>query len=78
LTLSLAGHTYDLGEGDAVHFDSRLPHRVIARGNADAEVLLIASPLALERSSAALPAIAAPARASRQKTNRTSDLYTLS
>jgi 4-hydroxy-tetrahydrodipicolinate synthase len=53
LTLSLAGHTYDLEEGDAVHFDSRMPHRVIARGNVDAEILLIASPLALERSSAA-------------------------
>ena len=32
LTLSLAGKTYDLEPGDAAHFDSRLPHRLIARG----------------------------------------------
>src|ERR1019366_3453027 len=29
LTLSLAGKTYDLNPGDAAHFDSRLPHRLI-------------------------------------------------
>ena len=46
LTLSLAGKTYDLEPGDAAHFDSRLPHRLIARGNRDAEVLLVASPVA--------------------------------
>ena len=45
LTLSLAGKTYDLECGDAAHFDSRLPHRLIARGARDAEVLLVASPL---------------------------------
>ena len=45
LTLSLAGKTYDLERGDAAHFDSRLPHRLIARGSRDAEVLLVASPL---------------------------------
>lgn len=45
LTLSLAGKTYDLEPGDAAHFDSRLPHRLIARGNRDAEVLLVASPV---------------------------------
>jgi transcriptional regulator with XRE-family HTH domain len=44
LTLSLAGKTYDLEPGDAVHFDSRLPHRLIATGTQDAEVLLVASP----------------------------------
>lgn len=44
LTLSLAGKTYDLQPGDAAHFDSRLPHRLIARGKKDAEVLLVASP----------------------------------
>jgi len=44
LTLSLAGKTYDLMPGDAAHFDSRLPHRLIARGKKDAEVLLVASP----------------------------------
>ena len=32
ITLSLAGEKYDLAAGDAVHFDSRLPHRVMARG----------------------------------------------
>jgi transcriptional regulator with XRE-family HTH domain len=46
LTLSLAGKTYDLKPGDAAHFDSRLPHRLIARGKKDAEVLLVASPVA--------------------------------
>ena len=30
ITLSLADERYDLDTGDAVHFDSRLPHRVIA------------------------------------------------
>jgi transcriptional regulator with XRE-family HTH domain len=45
LTLSLAGRTYELGCGDAAHFDSRLPHRLIAKGSTDAEVLLVASPL---------------------------------
>ena len=45
LTLSLAGKTYDLEPGDAAHFDSRLPHRLIARGAHDAEVLLVASPV---------------------------------
>ena len=46
LTLSLAGKTYDLAPGDAAHFDSRLPHRLMARGGKDAEVLLVASPVA--------------------------------
>jgi oxalate decarboxylase/phosphoglucose isomerase-like protein (cupin superfamily) len=45
LTLSLAGRTYDLEEGDAAHFDSRLPHRLIARGASDVELLLVASPV---------------------------------
>jgi transcriptional regulator with XRE-family HTH domain len=44
LRLSLAEKTYDLEAGDAAHFDSRLPHRLIARGSRDAEVLLVASP----------------------------------
>jgi quercetin dioxygenase-like cupin family protein len=44
LTLSLAGKTYDLEPGDAAHFDSRQPHRLIARGTQDAEVILVASP----------------------------------
>lgn len=46
LTLSLAGKTYNLNPGDAAHFDSRLPHRLIANGRKDAEVLLVASPVA--------------------------------
>lgn len=45
LTLSLGGRTYELESGDAAHFDSRLPHRLIARGTRDAEVLLVASPV---------------------------------
>jgi transcriptional regulator with XRE-family HTH domain len=44
LTLSLADKTYDLEPGDAAHFESRLPHRLIARGNRDVEVLLVAAP----------------------------------
>jgi transcriptional regulator with XRE-family HTH domain len=44
LVLSLAGKTYDLGPGDAAHFESRLPHRLIAPGPEDAQVLLVASP----------------------------------
>lgn len=45
LTLSLAGKTYDLAPGDAAHFDSRLPHRLIAPGPKDAKVLVVASPV---------------------------------
>lgn len=45
LTLSLAGRTYDLEPGDAAHFESRLPHRLIARGRCDAEVLVVAAPV---------------------------------
>jgi transcriptional regulator with XRE-family HTH domain len=43
LTLSLAGRTYDLEEGDAAHFESRLPHRLIARGGREAEILVVAA-----------------------------------
>jgi transcriptional regulator with XRE-family HTH domain len=45
LRLSLAGKTYDLEPGDAAHFDSRLPHRLIARGRRDVEVLIVAGPV---------------------------------
>jgi transcriptional regulator with XRE-family HTH domain len=45
LTLSLAGKTYDLEAGDAAHFESRLPHRLIARDGRDAEVLVVAAPV---------------------------------
>jgi quercetin dioxygenase-like cupin family protein len=52
ISLSLAGEIYELSAGDAVHFDSRQPHRVIARGKKAPEILLVASPLSLERRSA--------------------------
>lgn len=45
LTLSLAGQAHDLEPGDAAHFDSRLPHRLIARDNRDVEVLVVAGPV---------------------------------
>lgn len=44
LTLSLAGDAYDLEPGDSAHFDSRLPHRLIARGSREVKLLLVASP----------------------------------
>jgi quercetin dioxygenase-like cupin family protein/DNA-binding XRE family transcriptional regulator len=44
LTLSIAGKTFDLDEGDAAHFESRLPHRLIARGGCETEVLIVAAP----------------------------------
>jgi transcriptional regulator with XRE-family HTH domain len=43
LRLSLGGKSYDLKPGDAAHFDSTQPHRLIATGSWDAEVLLVAS-----------------------------------
>lgn len=43
LTLSLVGKKYDLDEGDAAHFESRYPHRLIARGGRQAEVLVVAA-----------------------------------
>ena len=78
LTLSLAGQTYDLDPGDAVHFDSRLPHRVIARGHSPVEILLIASPLALERAAATAPSLRDSAGPSSVRQSRLSDHYTLS
>lgn len=44
LTLSLDGRRYELEAGDAAHFDARLPHRLQARGERAAEVLLVAVP----------------------------------
>lgn len=64
ITLSLAGRTYDLECGDAAHFDSRLPHRLFARGSHDAEVLLVASPLSgpvMQSAARQVRAIPAPA-----------------
>jgi transcriptional regulator with XRE-family HTH domain len=57
LTLSLNGRTYELETGDAAHFDSRLPHRLIPRGGRDAELIVVASPL---------PHSAEPLRAPRE------------
>ncbi len=45
LRLSLADRFYDLEAGDAAHFDSRLPHRLIAPGPGEAELLVVASPV---------------------------------
>ena len=45
LRLSLAGKSYDLWPGDAAHFESRLPHRLIATGRKEAEALVVASPV---------------------------------
>ncbi|HUJ45442.1 MAG TPA: XRE family transcriptional regulator, partial [Opitutaceae bacterium] len=44
LTVSIAGDTYELEQGDSAHFDSRLPHRLIARDGREARVLLVAAP----------------------------------
>jgi len=44
LTLLVGGQSHDLEPGDAAHFDARLPHRLIARLGAEAEVLLVAAP----------------------------------
>lgn len=44
LILSLAGRTYNLGPGDAAHFESRLAHRLVAPGPEEALVLVVASP----------------------------------
>jgi transcriptional regulator with XRE-family HTH domain len=44
LTLSVDGRKHDLEIGDAAHFDARQPHRLSARGGADAEILLVAAP----------------------------------
>ncbi len=43
LTLSIAGNTFELERGDAAHFESHLPHRLIARGGVEAEVLVVAA-----------------------------------
>jgi transcriptional regulator with XRE-family HTH domain len=75
ITLSLAGKAYDLEVGDAVHFDSQLPHRLIARGSREAEVLLVATPFSEEgraslspmQSRRAIPApISLPSRSVRK------------
>jgi transcriptional regulator with XRE-family HTH domain len=42
LKLNVGEKSYDLEAGDAAHFDSRLPHRLNANGDQDAEVILVA------------------------------------
>ena len=42
LRLALAGEALQLRPGDAAHFNARVPHRLAAEGEADAELLLVA------------------------------------
>ncbi len=42
LRLALADETHLLHPGDAAHFDARVPHRLIAEGGHDAELILVA------------------------------------
>lgn len=44
--LALGEKTYELASGDAAHFDSRIPHRLSAMGEKDAEVIVVACPIA--------------------------------
>lgn len=44
LALSIAGNIYELDEGDAAHFESHLPHRLMAREGREAEALVVAAP----------------------------------
>lgn len=43
LKLILSHEHHLLGEGDAAHFDARTPHRLVAEGTVDAELLLVAT-----------------------------------
>jgi len=45
LCLHLAHEKYVLDEGDATNFDASLPHRLTARNDRDAEIILVACPL---------------------------------
>lgn len=56
LKLSLDGQTYELAPGDAAHFDARRPHRLIACGRRDAELLLVAAPM-ISAAAAVRPAL---------------------
>jgi transcriptional regulator with XRE-family HTH domain/uncharacterized cupin superfamily protein len=51
LVLTLDRQSHTLGAGDSAHFDSKIPHRLTAGADRDAEVLLVscASPLADHR-----------------------------
>ncbi|MVN88257.1 cupin domain-containing protein [Deinococcus sp. HMF7620] len=43
LRLILGNEQHLLSEGDAAHFDARTPHRLVAEGETDAELLLVAT-----------------------------------
>nr|WP_244977158.1 XRE family transcriptional regulator [Deinococcus humi] len=43
LRLILGREQHVLEEGDAAHFDARTPHRLVAEGEGDAELLLVAT-----------------------------------
>lgn len=45
LRLQLEGGAHDLQPGDAAHFDARKPHRLVALGGRDAEVIVVAASL---------------------------------
>jgi transcriptional regulator with XRE-family HTH domain len=64
LRLALAGKTHELSPGDAAHFDSRLPHRLSALGDADAELILVACPVP-EPATGPMPRRLLPRRAIR-------------
>ena len=43
LDAQVGGESFLLGPGDTIHFDSSLPHRWLARGPEDAQVLVLAA-----------------------------------
>ncbi len=45
LRLSAGPHAYTLAAGDSAHFDSRIPHRLDAMDDVDAELVVVACPL---------------------------------
>jgi transcriptional regulator with XRE-family HTH domain len=45
LRLLLGERQYDLNPGDAAHFDSRLPHRLVALDGKDVETIVVACPI---------------------------------
>jgi transcriptional regulator with XRE-family HTH domain len=45
LRLALGDRQYELNAGDSAHFDSRIPHRLTALHNQDAEAIVVACPI---------------------------------
>jgi len=45
LCLTLESETFQIESGDTAHFDARLPHRLTALGDQDAEIILVACAL---------------------------------